>query len=92
MAFWIIPLAVVLFVLAIVLEGQRQARKLREQGEEPASGRGGNTGSSLIGLGGLELQKMFQPDRSVEAAQIMLQDAEEAEQLAAPDDEVATSE
>ena len=51
--------ATVLFVAWVLIEGKRQERVYGKRGR----------GSSLIGVGMLELQQLLQPDRKIEILQ-----------------------
>jgi hypothetical protein len=61
---WIVLLAAAVVIAAIYLEGWRQGRKLRKRGEK------GGRGTSLLGVGLLELQSHLEPDRKVEVMQL----------------------
>ena len=66
-----IGLVIFVVVLAILLEGRRQTRRLREKGEAEPVGRG-----NLLGGGALELQSMLQPDRKVEVLKMQVKEGE----------------
>lgn len=64
---WIVLGGVVLLILLVILEGNRQERRY---------GRGSGKGASMMHAGMLELQRHLEPERKVE---ILLQEPEETD-------------